>query len=88
MASAPLCQPLMNLGLPLVALYHDQRWLHVSSMSTSAGGAHPVVVLVVPQPHGRTDLLHTVLLWLVQAAVWGLATLALTGYTGLIRRTA
>lgn len=30
----------------------------------------------------------TVLLWFVQAAVWGLATLALAGYTGLIRKTA
>jgi hypothetical protein len=30
----------------------------------------------------------TVLLWVVQAAVWGLATLALAGYTGLIRKTA
>jgi hypothetical protein len=30
----------------------------------------------------------TVLLWIVQAAVWGLATLALAGYTGLIRKTA
>ena len=28
----------------------------------------------------------TVLLWVVQAAVWGLATLALAGYTGLIRK--
>jgi hypothetical protein len=30
----------------------------------------------------------TVLLWIVQAAVWGLATLALAGYTGLIRKSA
>jgi hypothetical protein len=30
----------------------------------------------------------TVLLWIVQAAVWGLATLCLAGYTGLIRKTA
>jgi hypothetical protein len=30
----------------------------------------------------------TVLLWVVQAAVWGLATLALAGYTGLIRKSA
>jgi hypothetical protein len=30
----------------------------------------------------------TVLLWIVQAAVWGLATLALAGYTGLIRKNA
>jgi hypothetical protein len=30
----------------------------------------------------------TVLLWVVQAAVWGLATLALVGFTGLIRKTA
>ena len=30
----------------------------------------------------------TVLLWIVQAAVWGLATLAIAGYTGLIRKTA
>jgi hypothetical protein len=30
----------------------------------------------------------TVLVWLIQAAVWGLATLALVGYTGLIRKTA
>jgi uncharacterized protein YjbI with pentapeptide repeats len=29
----------------------------------------------------------TALLWLVQAAVWGLATLALAGYTGLIRKS-
>ena len=29
----------------------------------------------------------TVAVWLVQAAVWGLATLALAGYTGLIRKT-
>lgn len=29
----------------------------------------------------------TVLLWVVQAAVWGLATLALAGYTSLIRKT-
>jgi hypothetical protein len=29
----------------------------------------------------------TVVIWLVQAAVWGLATLALAGYTGLIRKT-
>jgi hypothetical protein len=28
----------------------------------------------------------TVVLWIVQAAVWGLATLALAGYTGLIRK--
>lgn len=28
----------------------------------------------------------TVVLWVVQAAVWGLATLALAGYTGLIRK--
>jgi hypothetical protein len=28
----------------------------------------------------------TVLLWVVQAAVWGLATLALAGYTGLVRK--
>jgi hypothetical protein len=32
--------------------------------------------------------LFTVALWVVQAAVWGLATLALVGYTGLIRKTA
>ena len=31
--------------------------------------------------------LFTVLLWVVQAVVWGLATLALAGYTGLIRKT-
>lgn len=30
----------------------------------------------------------TVLLWIVQAAVWGLATLALAGFTGLVRKTA
>ncbi|MFL6121937.1 hypothetical protein [Actinophytocola sp.] len=30
----------------------------------------------------------TVLLWIVQAAIWGLATLALAGYTGLIRKIA
>lgn len=30
----------------------------------------------------------TVSLWIVQAAVWGLATLAIAGYTGLIRKTA
>jgi hypothetical protein len=30
----------------------------------------------------------TVLLWMVQAAVWGLATLALAGYTGMIRKSA
>ncbi|MFI5587022.1 hypothetical protein ACIA5G_18390 [Amycolatopsis sp. NPDC051758] len=30
--------------------------------------------------------LFTVAIWLVQAAVWGLATLALAGYTGLIRK--
>jgi len=30
----------------------------------------------------------TVAIWLVQAAIWGLATLALAGYTGLIRKTA
>ncbi len=29
----------------------------------------------------------TAALWLVQAAVWGLATLALAGYTGLIRKS-
>ena len=29
----------------------------------------------------------TVAIWLVQAAVWGLATLALAGYTSLIRKT-
>lgn len=28
----------------------------------------------------------TVVLWIVQAAVWGLATLALAGYTGLVRK--
>jgi hypothetical protein len=32
--------------------------------------------------------MFTMLLWVVQAAVWGLATLALAGYTGLIRKTA
>ncbi|MDT7729006.1 MAG: hypothetical protein QOI21_5582 [Actinomycetota bacterium] len=32
--------------------------------------------------------LFAVAVWLVQAAVWGLATLALAGYTGLIRKTA
>lgn len=31
--------------------------------------------------------LFTVAVWLVQAAVWGLATLALAGYTGLVRKT-
>ncbi|MEV4052497.1 hypothetical protein AB0J55_15050 [Amycolatopsis sp. NPDC049688] len=30
----------------------------------------------------------TLLIWLIQAAVWGLATLALAGYTGLIRKPA
>jgi hypothetical protein len=30
----------------------------------------------------------TVGIWAVQAAVWGLATLALAGYTGLVRKTA
>ncbi len=30
----------------------------------------------------------TVSIWLVQAAIWGLATLALAGYTSLIRKTA
>ncbi|MGY6657626.1 hypothetical protein ACXIZN_36240 [Amycolatopsis sp. TRM77291] len=30
----------------------------------------------------------TVAVWIVQAAVWGLATLALAGYTGLIRKPA
>ncbi|WP_162788761.1 hypothetical protein [Amycolatopsis albispora] len=30
----------------------------------------------------------TVAIWLVQAAVWGLATLAVAGYTGLVRKTA
>lgn len=29
----------------------------------------------------------TVAVWVIQAAVWGLATLALAGYTGLIRKT-
>ncbi|MFI5590310.1 hypothetical protein ACIA5G_35060 [Amycolatopsis sp. NPDC051758] len=28
----------------------------------------------------------TVLIWLLQAAIWGLATLALAGYTGLVRK--
>lgn len=31
--------------------------------------------------------MFTVLLWLVQAAVWGLATLVIAGYTGLVRKT-
>jgi hypothetical protein len=29
----------------------------------------------------------TVVIWLTQAVIWGLATLALAGYTGLVRRT-
>jgi hypothetical protein len=28
----------------------------------------------------------TIAIWIIQAAVWGLATLALAGYTGLIRK--
>jgi hypothetical protein len=32
--------------------------------------------------------LFTLAVWLVQSAVWGLATLALAGYTGLVRKTA
>jgi hypothetical protein len=29
----------------------------------------------------------TIAIWIVQAAVWGLATLALAGYTGMVRKT-
>jgi hypothetical protein len=44
---------------------------------------------------GRCDLntgstagqVFTVAIWLVQAAIWALATLALVGYTGLVRKT-
>ncbi|MCR6484772.1 hypothetical protein M8542_18245 [Amycolatopsis sp. OK19-0408] len=37
-------------------------------------------------PAVATGGLFTVAIWLVQAAVWGLATLALAGYTGLVRK--
>ncbi len=48
-----------------------------------------------PGVRGRCDLntgiavgqWFTVAIWLVQAAVWALATLALVGYTGLVRKT-
>ena len=37
-------------------------------------------------PATATGGVFTVAIWLVQAAVWGLATLALAGYTGLVRK--
>jgi hypothetical protein len=48
-----------------------------------------------PGVRGRCDLntgipagqWFTVAIWLVQAAIWALATLALVGYTGLVRKT-
>ncbi|MEU0796607.1 hypothetical protein ABZ342_41650 [Amycolatopsis sp. NPDC005961] len=48
-----------------------------------------------PGVRGRCDLntgisagqVFTVAIWLVQAAIWALATLALVGYTGLVRKT-
>jgi len=48
-----------------------------------------------PGVRGRCDLntgipsgqVFTVVIWLVQAAIWALATLALVGYTGLVRKT-
>ena len=33
-----------------------------------------------------TGQLFTAAMWLVQAMMWGLATLAVAGYTGLIRK--
>ncbi|NBH05519.1 hypothetical protein GTY80_19970, partial [Amycolatopsis sp. SID8362] len=48
-----------------------------------------------PGVRGRCDLntgldagqVFTVAIWAVQAAIWALATLALVGYTGLVRKT-
>ena len=49
-------------------------------------GLLPTIATDLRVTESTAGQVFTVLLWVVQAAVWGLATLALAGYTGLVRK--